>query len=109
MSQQGLVRPQDDHISVLFVVFIVFHLMKALPMQVNPRYIPQLLEVLKWPQSLGIVGGRPSSSLYFIGCQGEQVLYLDPHDVQEVSTSGPSSQALSGCQAGHKAECSAEA
>ncbi len=63
-------------------------------MQVNPRYIPQLLETLKWPQSLGIVGGRPSSSLYFIGCQGEQVLYLDPHDVQEVHIVSALSHAL---------------
>ena len=53
-------------------------------MQVNSRYVPQLQEVLQWPQSAGIVGGRPSSSLYFVGHQGESVLFLDPHEVQEV-------------------------
>jgi len=53
-------------------------------MQVNSRYVPQLQEVLQWPQSAGIVGGRPSSSLYFIGHQGQSVLFLDPHEVQEV-------------------------
>ena len=52
---------------------------------VNEKYIPQLREVLQWPQSIGIVGGRPSSSLYFIGCQDNNVLYLDPHEVQDVS------------------------
>ena len=53
--------------------------------QINERYIPQLKEVLKWPQSIGIVGGRPSSSLYFVGCQGDQVIYLDPHQAQQVT------------------------
>lgn len=55
--------------------------------QVNPRYVGQLAQVLTWPGSVGIVGGRPSSSLYFVGTQGERVLYLDPHDVQDVRTS----------------------
>ncbi len=38
-------------------------------MQLNPRYAPQLESVLTWPQSIGLVGGRPSSSLYFVGWQ----------------------------------------
>lgn len=50
----------------------------------NERYIPQLQQVLTWPQSVGIVGGRPSSSLYFVGCQDDQVIYLDPHQAQQV-------------------------
>ena len=53
-------------------------------MQVNPRYIPQLKAVLKWPHSVGIVGGRPSSSLYFVGHQENNFIYLDPHTLQEV-------------------------
>lgn len=52
--------------------------------QINPRYCAQLQQLLTWPQSVGIVGGRPSSSLYFIGLQDQHVLYLDPHEVQEV-------------------------
>lgn len=51
---------------------------------VNPAYFDQLLQSLEWPQSLGVVGGRPGSSLYFVGHQGQQLLYLDPHTVQEV-------------------------
>jgi cysteine protease ATG4 len=61
-------------------------------MQINPRYMQQLQAVLTWPQSVGIVGGRPSSSLYFIGFQGQHVLYLDPHEVQEVCSCGHSTQ-----------------
>jgi hypothetical protein len=52
--------------------------------QVNERYLPQLAAVLAFPQSVGIVGGRPGSSLFFVGVQDRAVLYLDPHEVQEV-------------------------
>ncbi|CAD7699743.1 unnamed protein product [Ostreobium quekettii] len=54
--------------------------------KVNPAYLPQLKEVMTWPQSLGIVGGRPSASLYFVGHQEEEVIYLDPHEVQPVAS-----------------------
>ncbi|KAK9804481.1 hypothetical protein WJX73_007788 [Symbiochloris irregularis] len=52
----------------------------------NARYIPQLQQVLQWQQSAGIVGGRPGSSLYFVGCQDQNVLFLDPHTLQQVVT-----------------------
>ena len=37
--------------------------------KVNPLYLPQLQRVLTFPQSVGIVGGRPGSSLLFVGHQ----------------------------------------
>lgn len=55
-------------------------------LQVNELYLPQLSAVLTFPQSVGIVGGRPGSSLYFLGVQGNAVMYLDPHEVQQVSS-----------------------
>lgn len=67
----------------------------------NPIYIPTLKTFLTLPQSLGIIGGKPHSSFYFIGYQGivfplnltladlikiatadNNVLYMDPHFVQ---------------------------
>lgn len=36
----------------------------------NLDYVPALKEVFHYPQSLGIIGGRPRSSLYFVGYQG---------------------------------------
>ena len=32
-----------------------------------------------FPQSVGIAGGRPSSSYYFVASQGASLFYLDPH------------------------------
>eukprot|EP00201_Polytomella_parva_P015312 CAMPEP_0175069504 /NCGR_PEP_ID=MMETSP0052_2-20121109/18228_1 /TAXON_ID=51329 ORGANISM="Polytomella parva, Strain SAG 63-3" /NCGR_SAMPLE_ID=MMETSP0052_2 /ASSEMBLY_ACC=CAM_ASM_000194 /LENGTH=733 /DNA_ID=CAMNT_0016336579 /DNA_START=55 /DNA_END=2253 /DNA_ORIENTATION=- len=39
--------------------------------QVTSVYIPQLQEVLRMPQSVGVVGGKPGSSLYVVGTQGK--------------------------------------
>lgn len=74
-----------------------------------PAYQQQLRELFRWPQTLGeqngeivgparhfrrqtgslpwclgagVIGGKPGSSLYLVGCQGEHVLFLDPHEVQ---------------------------
>jgi cysteine protease ATG4 len=53
--------------------------------KLNPIYIRFICKIFEMSQSLGIVGGKPSSSFYFIGCQDESLLYLDPHVVQCVS------------------------
>lgn len=49
---------------------------------INPSYIPLLKLVLQCPLCVGIVGGRESSSFYFLGYEGDNVLLLDPHTVQ---------------------------
>jgi cysteine protease ATG4 len=35
--------------------------------------------LFSFPQSVGVAGGRPSSSYYFVGTQGDSLFYLDPH------------------------------
>ncbi|CAD6505067.1 BgTH12-00566 [Blumeria graminis f. sp. triticale] len=50
--------------------------------QITPVYWDALKASLKIPQSLGIAGGQPSSSHYFIAVQGSDFFYLDPHQTQ---------------------------
>ncbi|ODV87607.1 hypothetical protein CANARDRAFT_187588, partial [[Candida] arabinofermentans NRRL YB-2248] len=46
---------------------------------VNRLYWDFLKQTLSLSQSVGIAGGRPSSSHYFFGYQGDYLFYLDPH------------------------------
>lgn len=52
------------------------------PDRITPVYYEALKATLTYPQSIGIAGGRPSSSHYFVGCQGDLFLYLDPHETR---------------------------
>ncbi|EPS95700.1 hypothetical protein FOMPIDRAFT_143470 [Fomitopsis schrenkii] len=46
---------------------------------VNPVYYDTIKALYTFPQSVGIAGGRPSSSYYFVGSQTDNLFYLDPH------------------------------
>ncbi|PGG97833.1 hypothetical protein AJ79_09069 [Helicocarpus griseus UAMH5409] len=60
--------------------------------RVTPVYWEALKAVLKYPQSVGIAGGRPSSSHYFIGAQGSHFFYLDPHHTRPALPYHPQGQ-----------------
>ncbi|KAL8719861.1 MAG: hypothetical protein Q9225_003186 [Loekoesia sp. 1 TL-2023] len=47
--------------------------------RITPAYWEALKASLQLPQSAGIAGGRPSSSHYFVGVQGDNFFFLDPH------------------------------
>ncbi|KAJ6440860.1 cysteine protease ATG4 [Purpureocillium lavendulum] len=47
--------------------------------KITPVYWEALIASLQMSQSAGIAGGRPSSSHYFVGAQGNFLFYLDPH------------------------------
>jgi len=50
--------------------------------RVNPVYWEALKNTLQLPQSIGIAGGRPSASHYFVGVQGDNLFFLDPHQTR---------------------------
>ncbi|KAF9427707.1 Cysteine protease atg4b [Podila epigama] len=47
--------------------------------KLTEKYIHNLKKLFELPQFLGIAGGRPQRSLYFVACQGNELFYLDPH------------------------------
>lgn len=50
--------------------------------EINPIYSRGLQTCFKFNQSLGVIGGKPNLALYFIGCVGDEVIFLDPHTTQ---------------------------
>ncbi|XP_037497033.1 cysteine protease ATG4 isoform X2 [Jatropha curcas] len=72
-------RGQANWTPILLLVPLVLGLEK-----VNLRYIPSLQATLTFPQSLGIMGGKPGASTYIVGVQDDNAFYLDPHGVQPV-------------------------
>lgn len=69
---------EDELLSTGFPVLILCGLRLGID-NVNPIYWDSLRQMLSLPQSVGIAGGRPFTSHYFFGFQGEQLFYLDPH------------------------------
>ncbi|CAM6036575.1 unnamed protein product [Sphagnum compactum] len=71
-------EPGEEWGALLVLVPLVLGLDK-----VNPRYTPSLRATFTFPQSLGILGGKPGASTYLVGVQDGQALYLDPHETQQ--------------------------
>ncbi|GJV07280.1 cysteine protease ATG4-like protein isoform X1, partial [Tanacetum coccineum] len=57
---------------------------------VNPPlqvwHLPLFAATFAFSLGLGILGGRPGASTYLIGVQKDKVFYLDPHEVQHVTS-----------------------
>lgn len=51
--------------------------------ELNPIYVPHLKRLLSMESCLGITGGRPDHSCWFVGYYGNQIIYLDPHVAHE--------------------------
>ncbi len=48
----------------------------------EPTYLDRLKELFDFPQLIGVMGGRTSEALFFVGYQGDNFVFLDPHFVQ---------------------------
>ena len=51
--------------------------------KINPVYYESIFALFKLNSCMGIAGGRPNSSLYFVGYQDQKIIYLDPHCLQQ--------------------------
>ncbi|KAK5172716.1 Cysteine protease atg4 [Saxophila tyrrhenica] len=65
--------------------------------RITPVYHAALKRALSMPQSVGIAGGRPSASHYFIGHQGDQFFYLDPHSTRPLLSADPTEEEVEAC------------
>lgn len=52
--------------------------------RLTPAYWDGLRGVMELPQFVGIAGGRPSASHYFVAVQGSNLFYLDPHHTRPI-------------------------
>ncbi|KAK3827890.1 MAG: hypothetical protein J3Q66DRAFT_276500 [Benniella sp.] len=54
--------------------------------KLTERYVHNLKQLFRMPQFMGIAGGRPGRSLYFVASQGDELFYYDPHFVKPRAT-----------------------
>ncbi|CAH8463286.1 unnamed protein product [Schistosoma curassoni] len=79
-SQSGQTNdsPSFEPTAVLLLIPMMF----GKGTRINPRYIPVVLRLFSDPAFVGLIGGRRKHSSYYVGCQNNSLIYLDPHFTQ---------------------------
>lgn len=76
LDELNAIYKSNPHSKTLVLLCVMLGL-RSVP----DKYQSSIRHILACPQSVGIAGGKPSSSYYFIGFEEDQLIYLDPHRV----------------------------
>eukprot|EP00826_Nyctotherus_ovalis_P063715 TRINITY_DN9345_c0_g2_i7.p1 TRINITY_DN9345_c0_g2~~TRINITY_DN9345_c0_g2_i7.p1 ORF type:complete len:295 (-),score=64.41 TRINITY_DN9345_c0_g2_i7:193-1077(-) len=69
----------DNFKTTSLLVFVVFRLgLKS----IDPSNYQEVIRLLDLPQCTGMIGGQVKGALYFVGHQDNELIFLDPHVVQ---------------------------
>ena len=55
-------------------------------------FLPPIQSLLALDHCVGIIGGKPKHSVYFVGFQDDKLVHLDPHYCQTASEAHDSQQ-----------------
>ncbi|CAH8299765.1 unnamed protein product [Schistosoma turkestanicum] len=69
----------DSRSSGPTAILLLIPLMFGKENRINPRYIQVVLRLFSDPAFVGLIGGRRKHSSYYVGCQNNSLIYLDPH------------------------------
>eukprot|EP00038_Savillea_parva_P008078 m.174554 g.174554 ORF g.174554 m.174554 type:complete len:452 (-) comp13847_c0_seq1:300-1655(-) len=69
-------------------VFIMIPLRLGVNTKLNKLYVSGLQNLFSHRECVGVVGGKPRHSMYFIGFQEDEMIALDPHLCQRVVDPG---------------------
>ena len=50
---------------------------------VSKEFFSSIKLAFEIPHCVGIMGGRPNKALYFVGHEGDNLIFLDPHFVSD--------------------------
>mmetsp|Transcript_34626 Transcript_34626/g.40076 ORF Transcript_34626/g.40076 Transcript_34626/m.40076 type:complete len:114 (+) Transcript_34626:556-897(+) len=56
--------------------------------RVEEEYYESVRNVLRMQQCMGVMGGKKNKALYFVGTEGQELVFLDPHFVKEAGEEG---------------------
>jgi hypothetical protein len=76
--------------------------------KLNPEYLEPLVRALRIKQCVGMIGGKPAHSLFFVGSQGTNLLYLDPHTVQPAAIEHTVAETKAAADARRQSNCCAK-
>lgn len=79
-SGETTAKPKDDSRWKAVLILIPLRLGGE---KFNTIYTECIYKLFCTPLCVGIIGGKPKHSMYFVGCQEDKLICLDPHYSQE--------------------------